>query len=90
MGTRQAGFEDASTGRRYGAEHLDEVLRWCADLGIHHVTVFVASIDNLRKREADEVGNLMRMIEQVVAERLTRSTSRWQVHLAGRLGASVS
>ena len=44
--------------------------------------VTAASVDNLRKRDSGEVGNLMRMIEDVVAERLTRPDSRWQVHPA--------
>jgi len=82
---RQMGFEDAKIGHRYGAEHLDEVLGWCAEFGIFHVTVFVASVDNMKKRNSDEVENLMWMMEQVVAERLARPTSPWQVHLAGRL-----
>ncbi|XVV16826.1 polyprenyl diphosphate synthase [Actinoplanes sp. CA-131856] len=82
---RQMGFGDPRVGHRYGAEHLDEVLSWCAEAGIRHVTVFVASVDNVRKRDAVEVGNLMRMIEDVVAERLRRPASPWQVHLAGRL-----
>src|SRR5262245_7321208 len=69
---RQAGFADAKIGHRYGAEHLDEVLQWCAEIGIQHVTAFVASVDNLQKRDSDEVDNLLRMIEEVVAERLTR------------------
>ncbi|MFC4071110.1 polyprenyl diphosphate synthase [Actinoplanes subglobosus] len=82
---RQMGFEDARVGHRYGAEHLDEVLGWCVEMGIRHVTVFVASVDNVRKRDAGEVGNLMRMIEEVVAERLSRPSSVWRLHLAGRL-----
>ncbi|HEX6499153.1 MAG TPA: polyprenyl diphosphate synthase [Micromonosporaceae bacterium] len=82
---RQMGFDNPSVGHRYGAEHVDEVLRWCAELGITHVTIFVASTDNLRKRASAEVRFLMDMIEQVVAERLARPDSRWQVHLAGRL-----
>lgn len=82
---RQMGFDDPRIGHRYGAEHLDEVLGWCAEAGIRHVTVFVASVDNMTKRDATEVDNLMRMIEQVVAARLSRPASRWQVHLAGRL-----
>ncbi|WP_127504405.1 polyprenyl diphosphate synthase [Actinoplanes solisilvae] len=82
---RQEGFEDTRIGHRYGAEHLDEVLRWCAEMDIRHVTTFVASVDNVRKRDSVEVGNLMRMIEEVVAARLARPTSIWQVHLAGRL-----
>jgi len=82
---RQMGFDDPRVGHSYGARHLDEVLGWCAELGIPHVTVFVASVDNMRKRDAGEVGNLMLMIEQVVSERLTRPASLWQIHLAGRL-----
>src|SRR6266511_4946426 len=56
---RQTGFNDPSVGHRYGAEHLDEVLGWCAELGIHYVTIFVVSVDNLRKRAPGEVGFLM-------------------------------
>jgi short-chain Z-isoprenyl diphosphate synthase len=82
---RQMGFDDPAVGHRYGAEHLDEVLGWCAEAGIGHVTVFVASADNLRKRDAGEVGHLMRMIEEVVAERLARPDSRWRVRAAGQL-----
>jgi short-chain Z-isoprenyl diphosphate synthase len=82
---RQMGFEDSRVGHRYGAEHLDEVLGWCAEMGIRHVTVFVASVDNMRRRDAGEVDNLMRMIEEVVAERLSRPSSLWRLHLAGRL-----
>ena len=82
---RQMGFDDPKVGHRYGAEHLDEVLGWCAEVGIRHVTVFVASVDNVRKRASDEVDNLMRMIESVVAERLSRPENLRQLHLAGRL-----
>jgi short-chain Z-isoprenyl diphosphate synthase len=81
---RQMGFDDPRIGHRYGAEHLDEVLGWCAEYGIAHVTVFMASVDNLTKRDSGEVGNLMRMIEEVVAARLAHPASVWQVHLAGR------
>jgi short-chain Z-isoprenyl diphosphate synthase len=45
---RQKGFPGARVGHRYGAEHLDEVLGWCAEFGIGHVTFFVASVDNIR------------------------------------------
>lgn len=82
---RQMGFDDPRIGHRYGAEHLDEVLGWCLEAGIRHVTVFVASVDNMTKRDSDEVHNLMTMIEQVVVARLSRPAGRWQVHLAGRL-----
>lgn len=82
---RQMGFDDPKIGHQYGAEHLDEVLGWCAEMDVRHVTVFIASVDNMRKRASDEVDNLMRMIETVVAEHLSRPVSRWQLHLAGRM-----
>ncbi|WP_309233921.1 polyprenyl diphosphate synthase [Micromonospora sp. ATA51] len=81
---RQMGFDDPGLGHRYGAEHIHEVLGWCADTGIRHVTLFVASVDNMRKRASDEVENLMRMIEEVVAEPLLRPANPWRLHLAGR------
>ncbi|MEV0426286.1 polyprenyl diphosphate synthase [Micromonospora sp. NPDC050495] len=82
---RQMGFDDPSLGHRYGAEHIDEVLSWCAELGIPHVTLYVASVDNVRKRASDEVEHLMHMIEQVVAEPLLHPGNPWRLHLAGRL-----
>ncbi|WP_331766404.1 polyprenyl diphosphate synthase [Embleya sp. NBC_00896] len=82
---REMGFENPSVGHRYGAEHVDEVLGWCVASGITRVTIFLASTDNLRKRPAGEVEFLTRVIEEVVAERLSRPTNPWRLHLAGRL-----
>jgi short-chain Z-isoprenyl diphosphate synthase len=82
---RQAGFADATVGHRYGAEHLDEVLHWCAEMGIGHVTAYVASVDNLRKRDPKEVDNLLRTIEEIVCQRLAQHSHVWQVHVAGNL-----
>ena len=47
---RAMGFADPSMGHRYGAEHVEDLLGWCAELGIDHVTVFVCSRDNLLRR----------------------------------------
>jgi short-chain Z-isoprenyl diphosphate synthase len=82
---RQMGFDEVGIGHRYGAEHIEEVLGWCADAGIRHVTIFVASIDNLYKRPGPEVDYLLRVVEEVVADRVARPSGRWRVHLAGRL-----
>jgi len=82
---RSQGFADAGIGHRYGAEHLDDLLAWCHQLGIGHVTVYVASADNLAKRDSAEVAHLMAMVEQIVAERLTAPSNPWRLHLAGRL-----
>lgn len=82
---RGMGFENPSVGHRYGAQHVDDLLDWCVDLGIREVTVFVLSADNVRSRPTPEVEFLMSLIEEVVTERLTRPASRWRVNLAGSL-----
>jgi short-chain Z-isoprenyl diphosphate synthase len=82
---RQQGFADAGIGHRYGAEHLDDLLGWCADIGIDHVSVYVASVDNLAKRDGGEVAHLMDMIEAIIATRLMQPGNPWRLHIAGRL-----
>ncbi|HEY3952521.1 MAG TPA: polyprenyl diphosphate synthase [Streptosporangiaceae bacterium] len=82
---RQAGLASPSLGHRAGAEHAEQVLSWCEAVGIRNVTVFVCSTENLRHRDGAEVAYLMRVIEDVVAERLARPGARWQVHVSGML-----
>ncbi|MEU4115704.1 polyprenyl diphosphate synthase [Kitasatospora sp. NPDC028055] len=84
---RQMGMANPSLGHKVGAEHVEEVLSWCEALGIKHITVFVCSTENLQRRGDTEVAYLMRLIEQVVVDRLTRPDARWQVHLAGMTDA---
>jgi short-chain Z-isoprenyl diphosphate synthase len=81
------GLENPSLGHKYGAEHAENVLSWCESVGIKHVTVFLCSTENLQNRGDAEVAFLMRVIEQMVANRLGRRDARWQVHVAGMLDA---
>ena len=83
---RQAGMANPSVGHEYGGRHLADVLGWCAEVVIRHVTVYVCSVDNLRKRDAGEVGYLLDIIERVVGEELARA-GRWRIHVAGRVEA---
>ncbi len=83
---RQHGLGNPSLGHKYGAEHLEDVLGWCEKAGIGHVTVFMCSTENLASRDSGEVAFLMRVIEQLVAGRLTRDPT-WRVHVAGDLDA---
>jgi len=84
---RGQGMADPNIGHRYGARHVAELLGWCRALGIGHVTVYVASIDNLRKRDPDEIGHLMTVLEEVVAHELMQPGNPWRLHLAGHLDA---
>jgi short-chain Z-isoprenyl diphosphate synthase len=78
------GYEDPRVGHRSGAAHIESVLSWCAELGIDRATVWVASVNNIRRRDPAEVAFLMHLAETVIADRLAAG-GRWRVHLAGRL-----
>jgi short-chain Z-isoprenyl diphosphate synthase len=82
---RQTGLDEPGIGHRYGAEHIHEVLGWCRELGIDHVTIYLASIDNLNERDDAEIAHLLDVIEDVVTDRLARPDGSWRVHVAGRL-----
>ncbi|MFJ8043857.1 polyprenyl diphosphate synthase [Kitasatospora sp. NPDC096147] len=80
---RERGLADTRLGHRYGAERVQEMLDWCEELGIGHVTVFVCSAENLQRRGPAEVEFLMRVIEEVLASALPGARPRWRMHLAG-------
>ncbi|WP_427893677.1 polyprenyl diphosphate synthase [Kribbella sp. GL6] len=81
---RGAGYDDVRVGHRFGAQHLEQFLQWCADAGITCVTAWVASADNMRKRDSAEVDYLMELTESVLAEHARRD-HRWRLHVAGQL-----
>lgn len=82
---RQMGFDDVRQGHRHGAEHIARLVTWCEGLGIEHVTVYLASVDNLTKRASPEMSFLMRVIEDVVRERLAVPGANWRINPIGRL-----
>ncbi|WP_409496613.1 polyprenyl diphosphate synthase [Amycolatopsis sp. cmx-11-12] len=82
---RQMGFEDVREGHRHGAQHIARLMTWCEGLGIGHVTVYLASVDNLTKRASPEMTFLMQVIEDVVRERLTAPGANWRIAPVGRL-----
>ena len=81
---REAGLRNASIGHQHGAEHLETVLGWCTSLGVRHVTAWVASADNIRKRDPGEVAFLMHLAETAIAQRI-RGNGQWRIHVAGQL-----
>ncbi|WP_244257485.1 polyprenyl diphosphate synthase [Kitasatospora cineracea] len=80
---REHGLADIRLGHRYGAQHASAVLGWCEAVGVRHVTVFVCSAENLRRRGDEEVAFLMRVIEEVLTRNLAGPRPRWQVRVAG-------
>ncbi len=68
---RERGLGTAAAGHRQGARKIDDLLEWCAELGIPYVTLWLLSTDNLR-REAGEVADLVDIIAETVERIATR------------------
>ncbi|HIE13783.1 TPA: di-trans,poly-cis-decaprenylcistransferase [Candidatus Bathyarchaeota archaeon] len=54
-------------GHKYGADKTEEVLRWCLELGIKSVTLYVFSTENF-KRPKKEIDELMKLFETKLEE----------------------
>ena len=80
---RAAGFDDVSQGHIVGAQHIANLLDWCTEIGVEHVTVWLLSTDNLR-RPPDELEPLLRVIAGV-AEELSAPGKPWRVRAVGAL-----
>jgi short-chain Z-isoprenyl diphosphate synthase len=80
---RAAGFDDVSQGHVVGARHIANLLEWCGEAGVGHVTIWLLSTDNLR-RPPEELDPLLRIIGGVVAE-LSAEGKPWRVRAVGAL-----
>jgi len=80
---RAMGFDDPSHGHQVGGEKIEELLRWCDEMGIGHVTIYMLSTDNLN-RPVEQLEPLLRVIEDVVAD-MSQPGRPWRVRVAGAL-----
>ena len=81
---RLAGLASPSDGHRRGADHVEDLLGWCEDRGIEHISVYVLSADNIRKRSSTEVGFLFGLVARVLPG-LVERTTHWSLHVSGDL-----
>lgn len=79
---RQLGFRSAADGHRAGAAKMREFLEWCDDVGVKVVSLYLLSLDNLRKREPQELSDLIEIIAEL-ADSLSR-VQNWRVQHVGR------
>ncbi|APF33120.1 isoprenyl transferase [Microbacterium sp. AISO3] len=79
---RQAGYPTPAEGHRAGAAKMYEFLRWCDELGIRVVSLYLLSHDNLAKRDSRELADLLEIIAEL-AETLS-SEPGWRVQHVGR------
>lgn len=80
---RKAGFENVSHGHRVGAQHIADLLQWCAQAGIGTVTVWLLSTDNLRRSD-DEVAALLAIIPDV-ADEIAADGQQFRLRVVGAL-----
>jgi short-chain Z-isoprenyl diphosphate synthase len=78
---RSAGLIDVAGGHQAGADKIFELLGWCREVGVEVVTLWLLSTDNLM-RPVDELGPLLRIIEDTVRE---LAAENWHVHPVGAL-----
>lgn len=78
---RQRALETAAHGHRAGAAKMHDFLRWCDDLGIRHVTLYLLSTDNLQSRPSAELEELVGIIADL-ADDISREES-WRIQHVG-------
>ncbi len=75
--------ETLVAGYRAGAAKLKEFVGWCDEVGLHVVTLWVLSTDNLTRAGDDEFAPLLDVIERLVVD--LAATRRWRVKPVGAL-----
>ena len=68
-------------GYKAGADKLKEFVGWCDEAGLHVVTLWVLSTDNLSRNESDELLPLLDVIQQLVVD--LAAVGRWRVQAVG-------
>jgi short-chain Z-isoprenyl diphosphate synthase len=79
---RQVGYTSTAEGYRAGAAKMREFLTWCDELGIKVVSLYLLSVDNIRKRDSAEIDGLTEVIAEL-ADNLSRQ-GNWRVKHVGR------
>jgi short-chain Z-isoprenyl diphosphate synthase len=84
-----AGLPEPGAGHRRGADKIDELLSWCAYLGIGEVTVWALSNENLARSQI-ELSALHEIVADKLAgleERARRQAPPMRIRVFGRLEA---
>ena len=80
---REMGYVDPNDGHRVGAARVKELLTWCDQAGIKHVTLYLLATDNLQ-RPAAELEPLLKIIEDLATE-LAEPGNPWRLRIVGAL-----
>ena len=78
---RQRALETAAHGHRAGAAKMREFLRWCDDLGVRVVTLYLLSADNLVGRPSEELEGLFVIIGDLATD--LAAEGDWRIQHVG-------
>ena len=74
---------DVRLGHKKGAENLENITKYCNEIGIKYLTVYAFSTENW-KRSKEEVGALMQLLQSYLENFLKRSeTSNVKIQIIG-------
>ncbi|TQN32889.1 undecaprenyl pyrophosphate synthetase [Haloactinospora alba] len=79
--SRSSGHKDVQQGHQAGADKIFDFLHWCDEVGVHVVTLWLLSTDNLM-RAREEVEPLLGIIETTVGRLCEEG---WNVNPVGAL-----
>ena len=81
---RARGLDTVAEGHRLGADRIHELLAWCDELDIPHVTLWLLSTENLN-RDAAEVDELVEIIADTINQIVQYSGNRIRINAVGAL-----
>lgn len=65
---RKKGLSDGK-GHEAGAQNLQQIVAYCRDIGIKHLTVYALSTENWKKRSPAEVKGIFNLLIRIVKEK---------------------
>lgn len=65
---KKKGLSDGE-GHKAGAKNLQDIVEYCRDIGIKHLTVYALSTENWRKRPVGEVKGLFQLLTDIVRQK---------------------
>jgi short-chain Z-isoprenyl diphosphate synthase len=71
----------AKTGHVAGAQKIFDFLSWCDDLQVPVVTLYLLSTENLKRRDSEELKDLLVILTELAQEMVRRGN--WKLRLVG-------
>jgi short-chain Z-isoprenyl diphosphate synthase len=71
----------AKTGHTAGAQKIFEFLSWCDQLQVPVITLYLLSTENLKKRDSEELEDLLAILTELAKEMARRGN--WKLRLVG-------